>query len=427
MERWSGIPADGLLTMPITLAVPLDLPDVRVLSNRMLEEGTVLIEVESTLRTTQCHRCGRDIDRFHGFDRPIRLRHLPVFGRQVVIEIRPKRYRCPHCEGGPTTTQRCAWYDPNRPHTTAFEQDVLKRLIHGTVADVSRQLHLGVKAVEGLMDQHLAPAVDWTACSTLETLGIDEVALLKGHGHYVAVVWMRDAEGHNHVLAVLPDRLRATVQAFLQTIPDALKATVRRVCMDMWEGYARAVAAALPDAQIVVDRFHVAVRYREAVDALRQAECRRLNAERTPERAVPTAELRPLLRREWRSLNPDQQGRLVELFELTPTLASAYVLRTLLTAIFEHSPDRATAQTRFQRWIEQVEASGLSCFDKFINTWHHWRDGILNYFEGRHASGSVEGLNNKLKLLKRRCFGLDDPTELFRRLWLDIEGPRLWV
>ena len=193
-----------------------------------------------------------------------------VFGRQVVVEIRPRRYRRPYREEGPITTQRRAWHDPNHPHTTAFEQDVLKRLIHGTVADVSRQLHLGVKAVEGLMDQRLAPVVDWTACSTLETLGIDEVALLKGHGHYVAVIWARDVDGQNHVLAVLPDRLRATVQAFLATIPDALKATVRRVCMDLWEGYASAVAAALPNAQIVVDRFHVAVRYREAVDALRQ-------------------------------------------------------------------------------------------------------------------------------------------------------------
>ncbi|QQS54238.1 MAG: ISL3 family transposase [Candidatus Competibacteraceae bacterium] len=413
--------------MPITLAVPLDLPDVRVLANRMLEDGTVLIEVESTLRTTQCRCCGREIDRFHGFDRPIRLRHLPVFERVVFVEIRPKRYRCPYCEDGPTTTQRCVWYDPNRPHTTAFEQDVLKRLIHGTVADVSRLLALGVKAVEGLMDHRLAPAVGWTAFAALETLGIDEVALLKGHGHYVAVVWARDAEGHNPVLAVLPDRLRATVQAFLETFPDALKATVRRVCMDRWEGTAGAVAAALPDAQIVVDRFHVAVHDREAVDALRQAECRRLNAGRSPERAVPTAELRPWLRREWRSLNLGQQGKVVEWFEQTPALASAYVLRTLLTAIFEHSPDRATAQSRLQRWVKQVAASGLSCFDRFLNTLHHWQDGILNYFEGGHNSGFVEGLNNKLKLLKRRCFGLDDPTELFRRLWLDIEGPRLWA
>ena len=222
--------------MPITLTVPLDLPDVRVLSHRMLEGGTVLIEVESTLQTARCHRCGRDIDWFHGFDRPIRLRHLPVFGRDVVIEIRPKRYLCPYCEGGPTTTQRCAWYDPRRPHTTAFEQDVLKRLIHSTVADISRQFGLGVKAVEGILDARLAPTVDWTLFSTMETLGIDEVALLKGHGHYVAVIWARDVDGQNHVLAVLPDRLRMTVQSFLENIPDGLKATVRWVCMDMWEG-----------------------------------------------------------------------------------------------------------------------------------------------------------------------------------------------
>jgi len=284
-----------------------------------------------------------------------------------------------------------------------------------------------VKAVEGIMDHRLAPAVDWTASAALETVGIDEVALLKGHGRYVAVVWARDAAEVTHVLAVLPDRLQSTVQTFLETIPDALKTTVRRVCIDMWEGYAGAVAAALPNAQVVVDRFHVAVQYRNAVDELRTAECRRLNTDRPPERAVPTAELRPLLRREWRSLNPDQQGQVVELFEQTPALASAYVLRTLLTAIFDHSPDRATARTRLQLWTEQVKASGLSCFDKFLNMLHHWRDGILNYFEGGHTSGFVEGLNNKLKLLKRRCFGLDDPVELFRRLWLDIEGPRLWA
>ena len=352
-----------------------------------------------------------------------------MFGRRVVVEIRPKRYRCPHCEGGPTTTQRCTWYDPNRPHTTAFEQDVLKRLIHSTVADISRSLGLGVKAVEGILDARLAPAVDWTAFATLETLGIDEVALRKGHGHDLAVIWARDVDRQNHVLAVLPNRLRATVQSFLESIPDPLKTTVRRVCMDLWEGYAGAVAAAaaLPKAHIVVDRGHVAVHYRGAVDTLRQAECRRLNADRSPERAVPTTALRPLLRREWRSLNPDQQGKVVELFQQTPALARAYVLRTLLTAIFESTPDRATAQSRLRLWVKQVKASGLHGFDTFLKTWHRWQDKILNSFDGRQTSGFVEGLNNKLKLLKRRCFGLDDPTELFRRLWLDIEGPRLWA
>src|SRR5512143_132560 len=413
--------------MPITIALPLDLPDVRVLASRLLEDGTLLIEVESTLPTARCYRCGQELERFHGDDRPIRLRHLPVFGRTVWIEIRPKRYRCPVCKGGPTTTQRCSWYDPNRPHTKAFEQWVLKQLVHSTVADVSRQLELGIKAVEGIVEHYIAAAVDWAAFTLLDTLGIDEVALCKGRGHYVAVVWACDAVRETHVLAVLPNRLQATVQAFLETMPAVLKTTVRRVCIDMWQDYAGAAAAALPAAEVVVDRFHVALQYHQAVDDLRQQECRRLNAGRPVDQALPIADLRSLLRREWWSLNPAQQDQWVNLFQQSPALANAYLLRTTLTAIFECSPDRATAQTRLQRRGELVKTTGITGFDKFLMTLQHWQDGMLNYFHSRHKSGFVEGLNNKLKVLKRRCFGLDDPIKLFQRLWVDIEGARQWL
>lgn len=108
-------------------------------------------------------------------------------------------------------------------------------------------------------------------------------------------------------------------------------------------------------------------------------------------------------------------------------LARAYVLRTTLTAIFEGTRDRATAQSRLQAWRAQVKAMGRACFDTFLQTLPNWQDEILNYVDGRYNRGVVEGLNNNLTLLKRRCFGLDDPVELFRRLWLDIEGARLWA
>lgn len=72
--------------------------------------GCLLIKVESTRQGTRCGRCGREIHHFHGHDRPIQLRHLPLLERRVYLEIRPKRYRCSHCEGPPTTTQRCDWY-----------------------------------------------------------------------------------------------------------------------------------------------------------------------------------------------------------------------------------------------------------------------------------------------------------------------------
>jgi Transposase len=82
-----------------------------------------------------------------------------------------------------------------------------------------------------------------------------------------------------------------------------MKATVRRVCMDRWEGYAGAVTAVLPHAQIVVDRFHVAVQYRKAVDELRKQECRRINADQPADQALSIAELRRVLHLEWPSLN----------------------------------------------------------------------------------------------------------------------------
>jgi transposase len=82
--------------------------------------------------------------------------------------------------------------------------------------------------------------------------------------------------------------------------------------------------------------------------------------------------------------------------------------------------DCATAA--IQKWCDQVRAGGLTCFDAFLTTVSNWREEITNYFLQRQRSGFVEGLNNKLKVLKRRCYGLDDVRTLFQRLWLDLEG-----
>jgi transposase len=101
---------------------PLDLPDVEVWKTEVTVAGHRLITVESPLEGTRCRRCGQEIREPHGHDRPLRLRHRPVLERPVYIEIRPKRYRCPYCSDHPTTTQRCSGYEPNSPHTRAFER-----------------------------------------------------------------------------------------------------------------------------------------------------------------------------------------------------------------------------------------------------------------------------------------------------------------
>src|SRR3989442_15579328 len=114
--------AREIWAMASMIEFPLDIPDVRVLKSEFSERGDLIITVESTLQSAACRLCGRQIQEFHGHDAPIRLRHLPVLNRRVFIEIRPKRYRCPSCSGGPTSTPKNSWYDPRNPHTKAFEQ-----------------------------------------------------------------------------------------------------------------------------------------------------------------------------------------------------------------------------------------------------------------------------------------------------------------
>src|SRR5574342_851797 len=157
--------------MPVLIQLPLELPEVEVLSTEFRSDGALLIKVESTRQGACCSRCGRETHHFHGYDRPIQLRHLPLLERQGYLEIRPKRYRCPSCEGRPTTTQRCDWYEPNRPHTKAFEKGVLRCLVNSTVVDVSQKLGLGHDAVEGILGRWVSTTVAWNQFTTLETLG----------------------------------------------------------------------------------------------------------------------------------------------------------------------------------------------------------------------------------------------------------------
>src|SRR5689334_4170213 len=258
------------------ISIPLDIPDVRVLQTELTKAGELILTVESTLTSTTCRRCGRIISERHGVDEPRLLRHLPILGRVVYLRIRPKRFRCPFCDAHPTTTQQLDWYDPNALHTKAYERHLIVQLVNSTLTDVEAKEDVTAAALLGILDRWIATSTDWDALSPFTTLGIDEIALLKGHRDFVAVISALSEGGELYVLAVLPDRLKATVLAWLESIPQAIRAQIRSVCTDIWEGYISAVAEVLPDATIVLDRFHVARHYRNAVDELRKQEIRRL-------------------------------------------------------------------------------------------------------------------------------------------------------
>ena len=404
------------------ISIPLDIPDLHVLQTDQTQAGEYILTVESTLESTMCRQCGRTITELHGLDKPRLLRHLPILGQPLFLRIRPKRFRCPFCDDHPTTTQKLDWYDPQAMHTRAYERHLIVQLINSTISDVTQKEDVSYDAMVSILDRWVATTLDWTSLETIITLGIDEIALCKGHRNFVAIITGVSASGHLHVLAVLENRLKATVLAWLSAIPQPHRSRITSVCTDMWEGYVNAVREALPTATVVIDRFHVACHYRDAVDDLRLQEVRRLVKELPKEQHNDLKHTLWPLRKRPADLTPEEQRQLDALFVHTPALKAAYTLREELTTIFDTARSKADGLRRIRLWKARVERSGLCCFDGFLKLLDTWLDLVANYFKGHQTSGFVEGLNNKLKVLKRRCYGLGGVGRLFQRLTLDVEG-----
>jgi transposase len=419
--------------MSAMLSIPLDLPDVRVLDTQINDRGEIIITVESTLEGTKCQYCGAEIDAFHQHGEWITIRHLSILGRPTYIRLRPKRYNCTGCarrkkKKKVTSSQQLSWHKPNSPYTRPYEEYVLLQLVNSTITDVSIKEGLGYDAVEGIIERNISSQVDWGEFESLDVLGIDEIALKKGHRDYVVLITARLDDGCLKILAVLPDRKKKTVKKFLRSIPKRLRETIHSVCLDMWKHYIAAVEEVLGDeVDITVDRYHVAHKYRQAADKLRKKELRRLKKELSEDEYHTLKGNMWAYRKNKADRSPDEADLLERLFAYSPDLEKAYNLREDLTAIFEQPLSKEEASEKIKDWCKQVEESDLTCFDDFLTTLDNHFDYITNYFVKRLNSGFVEGFNNKAKVIKRRCYGIFNVGHLFQRIFLDLDGYRLFA
>lgn len=409
--------------MPALIEIPLDLPHVRVL-HTSLDGRDLTVTIESTIESATCPKCGEQISELHSYGDPIRLRHLPILGLRTWIELRPKRFICRRCPNTPTTTQRLSWYEPRSPHTKAFDDWLMLNLINSTEADVARKCEVSEEEVLGALRRQVEARVDWGSFTSLGVLGLDEIALKKGHDDFVVIVTSKqeNEDEELRLLGVLPDRKKETVKAFLETIPEHLRATITAACIDMYDGYANAVEEVLPGVPLVVDRFHVAKAYRGCADKLRIEEQRDLKQTlEEDEYSVLKGVMWPFRARP-ENLKEEQKKQLELLFECSPELKKAYELRENLTAIFDKNQTKEEGAQGLRQWQADVRQSGLQCFDSFLVTLDNWFEQITNYFLNRQTSGFVEGFNHKVKVLKRRCYGIFNLGHLFQRLFLDLEG-----
>lgn len=409
------------------ITIPLDIPDVRVLQTSLNERGEIIIAIESTKAGTQCRKCGKWITKSHGRDEWVTIRHLPAFGRPSYLRYRPNRYQCQDCEGQPTTTQRLEWHDANSPHSFSYDNHILLQLVNSTVEDVSIKEGLSYESMAGTMERRIEARVDWSGIVEIKTLGLDEIALKKGHRDYVTLVTGRLSEGKIIILGVLPGHEKAEVIDFLRSIPLRITQSIQTVCCDLWEAYTEAARQELPSARIVADRFHVARHYRDAADQVRKQELHGLKKE------LPKAEYEKLngsyraFRKNAVDLNKEERKVLRSFFKHSALAKQAYLLREALTAIFNMNLSKKQAQSKIRGWIQKVHNSGLNCFENFLKLLNTWWEEITNYFIRRENSGFVEGFNNKVKVLKRRSYGIFNLKHLFQRIYLDLHGYHLFA
>jgi transposase len=408
----------------INFQISLDIPDVEILKVEKNRAEDLIITVKSTKDSCPCHKCGREAKKIHGYADVILLRHLCILGRQVYIRIKPVRYQCEYCDDKTTTTEQASWYNKRSKFTKAYEEYLMKMLINSTLTDVSHKEGVSYDDIEGVLNRQIETKVDWDNVDKIPVLGLDEIALKKGHKDFIVIV-STQIKGVIKILAILPDRKKETVKSFINSIPDNLKQTIKIACCDMYDGYINAVKEVFgKKVKVVIDRFHVAKSYRKSVDTLRKMELKRLKKELTEVEYKKLKGAMWALRKKEETLTDDEKNVLSILFKYSPMLKRGYQLQNELTSIFNRNLNKEDASKLIKKWIHRVNKSELSCFNKFISTLNKYWNDILNYFhrKRRKNSGFIEGLNNKVKVIKRRCYGIFNFEKLFQRILLDLEG-----
>jgi transposase len=398
---------------PLALTHVLGLPEFRVTRleyDDHLEHILVLCAALDDVAL--CPRCGTSS--FHVHERTERVvRDLAWAGKPCYLVIPARRFTCWRCRKPFTETLQAIARLARS--TRRYERYLFEQCRGTTIQAVRRQERLGDKAVEGVYYRLAARAQVEATPPETHRLGIDEIAVKKGHGQYALILTDLDC---GRVITVLPDRSKDSLEAYLATWSVEARAAVSDVALDLWEPYHAAVRARLPNARISGDRFHVMKNLTERVAEARRA----IQREAGKEVKDTLKGCRWLLVKNAVDLTAEEQAKLAAMFVVSPTLQRLHELKEAFRTIFETAAEPVSAAERLEGWIAEVEQSGLRQVTKFVTTLRRWWDVIVYYFHERLTSGFVEGMNNKIKLIKRRGFGYRNFDHFCLRVLCECDG-----
>jgi transposase len=398
---------------PLALTKVLDLPDLIVTGLEADDtHRRLIVFCTHAFDVALCPTCRTLSSHIHEYSKRC-VRDLAWSARTCHIEFAARRFYCETCEC--PFREELPWLPRCSRLTKRYREFVFAQCQKTTIQAVHQKEGLGYKTVERLYYAMAQQQAQPAQTEPVKKLGIDEFAIKKGHDSFALA--LSDLEA-GRVLAVLADRKKETLEVYLRTWSDPQRAGVLEAAMDLWEPYAQAVSACLPNARIVADRFHVMKNLNDQVTAARREIQRSL-----PQESKQTLKgCRWLLVRNHEDLSPEDKGKLEAMFAVSASLKQLHGLKEDFRAIFEADLTPEEAAPKLERWMAAVQSSGLTKLSKFVSTLKNRFEHVLNYFRHRLTSGMVEGLNNKVKVIKRCAYGFGNFEHFALRILVECDG-----
>lgn len=371
---------------------------IRICSHSVSSEGeSALLEVEPDRRFRPvCYVCG-ECRPLHSW-RCRAVRDLDFGAARVTLVVRYRYLRCEGCGG-----VRSEDLDLFEPYQRVTKR--LARYIHDlcklmTVREVADHLGLDWKTVKDVDKRFLEAEHGQTEYDGLRILAVDEISIKKRHRYLTVVL---DYET-GRVVWLGKDRTCATLTRFFEKMPAEQRQQLEAIAMDMWDPYIKAVRETVPHVRIVFDLFHVVSAFNKVIDHVRVVEMRRAAAE---DKSVYKGS-RYLLLKNPENVRPGREKEhLATLLALNETLSRVMILKEELKSIW-YFRNREMAKARLHNWCRLADQIDHASVRAFARTLRRHRYGILNHCDYPIGTSKLEGVNNKIKVIKRKAYGFHD-------------------
>ena len=381
------------------------------------EEACVVLSVRPSWRRPRCSGCGRVCPGYDHSHEPVRWVHLGIGAIRLVLEYAPRRVECPNCG---VRVELVPWARPGSRFTRPFEEMTAYLAQSTNKTEVARMMGISWRTVGNIVERVVAEKLDPTRLDGLKRIGVDEFSYRKRHRYLTTVV---DHDTHRIVWAA-EGRSSETLDAFFDELGEERAKQIEIVTIDMSAAFIKSIQAKVPQAQVVLDLFHVLRLASDAVDEVRRDKVRQLKGLDDPDGAAAIKKSRyALLKSPW-NLSAKEWDKLAAIQKHNAPLYRAYLLKVSLAAVFEET-SRDDAEQELDRWLAWASRSRLGPFVKAAQTIRKYKDGILAYVVTRLTNGLVEGFNNKLRMIARRAFGFHSAGALIGMLFLCCGGVAL--